>query len=172
MGMNYYVRRIPTKEDKTRLYEYIEKFPSKEELVHMIDENRLEELKNVFEDAGYDVPRLYDEVRQMVHIGKSSYGWQFLWAHNPEYYEDTLESIKTFATTPGWEIVNEEHEILSWAEFIEHIGNKIYKTDELWDLPSYYEHERKEGKRYYQPGIDTEYTTPEGLRFCKDAEFS
>ena len=33
-----------------------------------------------------------------VHLGKRSCGWQFLWNHNNcEYYEKTLESIKTFS---------------------------------------------------------------------------
>lgn len=172
MGMNYYCRRIPEKEDKKKLYEFIETFPNKDELLKMADENRLEELKYLFNDAEYEFPHIYEEIRKKVHLGKNSYGWQFLWASNPDFYENTLESIKKFATQPGWEIVNEENEVFTWPEFIERIGNKLYKTDDLWDLPSYYEQERKEGKRYYQFGIDTEYTTEEGLRFCRDAEFS
>ena len=171
MGMNYYARRIPTKEDKANLYKRVSELPSKDELVQMIDENRIEELRNVIEDAFYDIPKLCDAARKKVHLGKNSYGWQFLWASNPDYYENTLESIKKFATTPGWEIVNEENEVFTWDAFIDRIGKKIYKTDELWDLPSYYEHERREGKRHYQFGIETEYTTSEGLRFCKDADF-
>ena len=172
MGMNYYVRRIPEKEDKQKLYEFVEKLPTKDELVQMIDENRMEELKKGFEEAGYDVPKIYDEIRKKVHIGKNSYGWQFLWAHNPEYYEDTLESIKAFVTRPGWELVNEENEVFTWEQFMNRYKDKIYKTDDLWDLPSYYEYERKQNKNYYQPGLNTEYTTSEGLRFCRDADFS
>lgn len=170
--MNYYCRQIPVKERKQKMYGFVDALPQKDELVRMIDENRLEELRNVFEDAQYEFANIYEDVRTQVHLGKNSHGWQFLWAHNPDCYEDMLESIRQFATQPGWEVVNEENEVLTWGAFMERIGNKIYKTDDLWDLPAYYEHERREGKRLYECGLDTEYTTAEGLRFCRDADFS
>lgn len=36
------------------------------------------------------------ELDDPIHIGKASVGWQFLFASNDSYYEDTRDSIESF----------------------------------------------------------------------------
>ena len=67
MGTNYYARIIPTKERKKKLIESIEKdnFDSAMELA-----------RELYGDSDSS------EVRGVIHLGKRSGGWKFLWNPN------------------------------------------------------------------------------------------
>lgn len=72
MGTNFYARIIPTKERK-------------EKLKKLIDEDNFNAIK---EEVGamYTTIGEYDHEGGVVHIGKRSGGWKFLW--NPNWYEE------------------------------------------------------------------------------------
>ena len=114
MGTNYYARIIPTKERKKKLIESIEKdnFDSAMELA-----------RELYGDSDSS------EVRGVIHLGKRSGGWKFLWNpnvrevydgyrnhHTGEWvdkvtyrylYPLTKEGITAFVNRPDVEIVSE-----------------------------------------------------------------
>ena len=74
MGTNYYARIIPTKERKEKLKELIDS-----------DDFRAikEEIENLYgnytdRESSYEDPN----VRGIIHLGKRSGGWKFLWNPN------------------------------------------------------------------------------------------
>ena len=99
-----------------------------------------------------------DIIPERVHLGKRSYGWQFLWDyHDGRYFKANLESIKKFLKDKI--IVDENNEVFSLDQFLnEEIADYLYNTDgKLYDcvelLPSY-------------------YFISDGLRFSKSEDFS
>ena len=99
-----------------------------------------------------------DIIPERVHLGKRSYGWQFLWDyHDGRYFKANLESIKKFLKDKI--IVDEYGEVFSLDQFLnEEIADYLYNTDgKLYDcvelLPSY-------------------YFISDGLRFSKSENFS
>ena len=99
-----------------------------------------------------------DIIPERVHLGKRSYGWQFLWDyHDGRYFKANLESIKKFLKDKI--IFDENKEVFSLDQFLnEEIADYLYNTDgKLYDcvelLPSY-------------------YFISDGLRFSKSEDFS
>ena len=99
-----------------------------------------------------------DIIPERVHLGKRSYGWQFLWDfHDGRYFKANLESIKKFLKDKI--IFDENKEVFSLDQFLnEEIADYLYNTDgKLYDcvelLPSY-------------------YFISDGLRFSKSENFS
>lgn len=72
MGTNFYARIIPTKERKKHLKK-------------LIDKDDFEGVKNEVSTMYSTVGR-YNHEGGVVHIGKRSGGWKFLW--NPNWYEE------------------------------------------------------------------------------------
>ena len=73
MGTNYYARIIPTKERK----EHLKKLIDTDDFGTIV-----EEIAKTYERYGNNA---YEEpTGGVVHLGKSSYGWKFLW--NPNFY--------------------------------------------------------------------------------------
>ena len=101
---------------------------------------------------------ILDIIPERVHLGKRSYGWQFLWDfHDGRYFKANLESIKKFLKDKI--IFDENNEVFSLDQFLnEEIADYLYNTDgKLYDcvelLPSY-------------------YFISDGLRFSKSEDFS
>lgn len=101
---------------------------------------------------------ILDIIPERVHLGKRSYGWQFLWDyHDGRYFKANLESIKKFLKDKI--IFDENNEVFSLDQFLnEEIADYLYNTDgKLHDcvklLPSY-------------------YFISDGLRFSKSEDFS
>ena len=71
MGTNFYAHIIPTRERK-------------EKLKKLIDEDNFTEIKNEV-DSMYGKIGEYEHEGGIIHLGKRSGGWKFLW--NPNWYE-------------------------------------------------------------------------------------
>lgn len=99
----------------------------------------------------------------VLHIGKRSGGWKFLFAPNPKYYNETKESIDKFLNRPDVSIWDEYgNEILPF-EFWEDYGNQ-----EGYTLKTYWE-----AHNQYSVDPDSyEHITEEGLRFSNKDDFS
>ena len=89
MGTNFYCRKIDRKhrkmfsKDLSALNEYI--------LLNINNPkiNLLEEVNKFILD--------YRDLEKEIHLGKRSYGWQFLWDyHDGKYFDPDLNSIKRF----------------------------------------------------------------------------
>lgn len=100
---------------------------------------------------------ILESIPERVHLGKRSYGWQFLWDfHNGRYFKANLESIKKYLKDKI--IFDEYGEVFSLDQFLnEEIADYLYNTDgKLYDgvesLPSY-------------------YFISDGLRFSKSEDF-
>lgn len=102
MGTNYYA--IPKLSDQ-----------KKAELHKAIDDN--------------DVQALRREAPEEIHIGKSSFGWVFLFNHHDwEHFEQSCESVHNWLKEQF--IYNEYGEKLSFDEFWSLVeGKKDYKSD-------------------------------------------
>lgn len=140
MGTNVYMKRIPTKSEIS-------------EIKARVDNYRFDEAIEFINQA-----------RKTIHIGKRSCGWQFLFAPNPDYYEENWDSINNFLHEPGWELINEYGDHLTPAEFKkEYVDNSADGYD---------------GESYHavypnEPGVlECEHKSPDGLRFELNADFT
>lgn len=93
MGTNYYARILPSVEQK-------------ENLKKLIDENKfdsiLEEVQKMYGDNEYE------ETGAVIHLGKRSGGWKFLFNPNHEkYYPLTKEGLMNFLSREDVIIYNE-----------------------------------------------------------------
>ena len=161
MGTNYYARIIPTKERKEKLKELIDS-----------DDFRAikEEVENLYgnytdRESSYEDPN----VRGIIHLGKRSGGWKFLWNPNitiinnghledtPHgeriYVEDeptvkylyplTKKGIKEFIDREDIKIFDEYNEEQNKEEFFNMAINwTTWRDQEAWDSKSYEEWEK------------------------------
>lgn len=124
-----------------------------------------------------------------IHIGKSSYGWQFCFDHNNwKYYDKTRESINNFIWNElckGGSFVDEYGESITLKDFWEMVDSKkdgltqetAYKL-ELEKWKEYSVNPKKFSNRYFKPYPPTDYSkeypeiiTDEGLRFSYSTDF-
>ena len=153
MGTNFYCRKIDRKyrkmfsKDLSALNEYI--------LLNINNPkiNLLEEVNRFISD--------YCDFEKEIHLGKRSYGWQFLWDyHNGRYFNPNLYSIKEFLSQDDI-IIYDEYENFYKVEqlFNDELSDCLYK-DAIQD-----------------DGMDAEYSkyffkSEDGLRFSKFEDFS
>ena len=89
MGKNYYVRLCKVDMDNTiKLYDKLQKYCRQ-----IVDDS---ELKNsvlyngktkILDDISDNISEICDKIHTLrVHLGKYSYGWQFIWDHNNGEY--------------------------------------------------------------------------------------
>lgn len=145
MGTNFYYK-IPLKSRE------------KEKLVKLSIKGNLDKL---IQEA------VYLQSKYFIHLGKRSYGWQFLWNYNDgKFYKDNLKSIKGFLKKKGGTIYTEYNEPLTIDKFFEEIN--LYKDDDHTDLATYWtQHpERNDRADIY------EFISEDGLRFSKSTNFS
>lgn len=151
MGLNFYAKRIPTKEQWEEIQEYVT-------------------TKNIVE-----LEKIISSIKQNWHIGKLSLGNQFLWCPHIKTqkgfyntgqvvspWEDSLKSIKEFLSQEDIVIYDEYNRIYSYNEFFDTISSKIYHNSET--ARNSYDMEDSLSANY-------EYITSEGLRFSRYEDF-
>ena len=152
MGTNFYCRKIDRKhrkmfsKDLSALNEHILLNIDNPEI------NLLEEVNKFILD--------YYNLEKEIHLGKRSYGWQFLWDyHNGKYFNPSLESIKGFLLQKDIVIYDDYGNFYTVDQlFNDEIANCLYK-DAMHD-----------------DGMDGEYSeyyfkSEDGLRFSKFKDF-
>ena len=160
MGTNYYAHKIPTKKRKLELAS----------LINTEDfDNIVEEINKTFGKFGMDCG---NSTGGIIHLGKQSAGWKFLWnpniytIHNGHMeYEDeehtrgrfvpdpdtyyklyplTKEGIWNFINAPDIVIYDEYGEKQNKEEFFNNtINSNTWRGREAWDSKSYTEWERE-----------------------------
>ena len=152
MGTNFYCRKIDKKhrnmfsKDLSALNEYI--------LLNINNPkiNLLEEVNKFISD--------YCDFEKEIHLGKRSYGWQFLWDyHNGKYFNPNLDSIKEFLSQDDI-IIYDEYENFYEVEqlFNDELSDCLYK-DAI--------HDDGMGGEYSKYFFKSE----DGLRFSKFEDF-
>jgi hypothetical protein len=123
MGTNYFVKKRMTDAQKADMQSVFNEF---------LDGNFR---------ASRKLKEAIDEMETEIHIGKSSYGWQFLWDHNNcKYYQPTMASITKFVTEKcGGIVIDEYGAKFTWEEFLtQKLGHaKIYGSPEHHDADTY-----------------------------------
>lgn len=118
-------------------------------------------------DMYYQIYNILDEYKKkypVIHLGKRSGGWDFLWAPNPEYYQANKQSIDLFLHRKDVLLYNEYGDILTPQEVWDDYANYEGLTDEEWVK------EHPEDAWMYENRHDV--ITPEGLRFASANDFS
>lgn len=168
MGTNFYKVLKPkyTKKQKAEINKKINEQTKK--------------LKEYFNDNDYidkyDIEDYYEMLNELrpvkVHLGKRSWGWQFLWNHNNEqYYKKTLQSIKEFLDEDNGFIIDEYGERFTTEQFLnEEIGEAMYNDPERFINGPQHDAEYKNICAYVKCS-NYEFTTEEGLRFSTSTEF-
>ena len=150
MGTNIYARINPPKAEREKFVLKVKAIVDSDELF------MFSKLDNLLQE--------YKEEYPEVHLGKRSYGWQFLWAPNPKYYDNTIASINKFLRREDVVLYNECGEFLTPEQVWEEYANAKGYTHESY-LQSH-----PEERRHYT-GMSIETITEEGLRFARDADF-
>lgn len=187
MGTNYYARIIPKEEDKQTLKKAIDNN----------DYNTIIQLCN----ALYGELNEYTHKGGEIHLGKSSYGWKFLWNCNihkfPDGYLDddknyileynfdyvyppTKEGITNFVMREDVYVIDEYGEIQDKTEFLnyafnkEGIDGKEYYTNPKYDSGTYWGEDKETLAKYKELGFTPEYGEfySDGLRFSTSINFS
>ena len=160
------MRRIPTAEQK-------------EELKRLIKQQYEDTVASIDRDEGLDpacadwslsdeIEKTRKQIYEEVHIGKRSCGWKFLFAPNPQHYEETKESILKFIHRDGWLLLNEYGKKIDPDRFWD---DYVTSMEDGWTGETYDEWERKRGHYPPFPCAGYEHVTPAGLRFARDADF-
>ena len=127
MGTNFYARIIPKKKD--------------------ID-NTLKIIRNYLIGISLkiDTDPIYD-MSEVIHLGKRSAGWQFLWQKNDKYYQDNLKSIKEFLSRKDVIIYDEYGDKFTVDElFNKELKDWLYNDESHINLRQYYY--TKDGLRF------------------------
>lgn len=156
MGTNFYAFHIPSEQEYESMQE-------------ALTNKQLDKLRE-----------LLDNAQKSYHIGKRSCGWQFIFAphiyqrddwHKGEIvspWEDTLDSLKEYLSRDDVRIENEYGDVFTPDQFWnEEIGDCLYRDEHHVNGDDY---DKRDPSKYYRCE-DLEYTTDEGLRFSKDADF-
>lgn len=152
MGTNFYCRKINRKhrkmfsDDLNELSQYI---------TYNIDNIELDLVEKVKEFIESN-----SDLEEEIHLGKRSYGWQFLWDyHNGKYFKPNLESIKNFLSQDDITIYNEYGEHFTVDQlFNDELSNCLYKDSTHDDGMN------GEYSEYY-------FKSEDGLRFSKFEDF-
>lgn len=187
MGTNYYAHIIPAKQRKIKLH-------------HAIDLNDFD-LINELVNEMYGKIEKHWETQEItggiVHLGKRSSGWKFLW--NPNAYvirhghvEDvngqrrwveepntgkylyplTKQGLHDFIFREDVLVYDEYHELQDKEEFWQMALSWGYdKDNEGWDDASYEDYERKQNKYHQYPvtGELTDFLREEGYKFTSSS---
>lgn len=167
MGTNIYMRKIPKAERK-------------KELIELIEKQYQQRIDSVKEDLGRcsgdldgsldeEIDSLCQQIYEEVHIGKCSLGWKFLFAPNPQFYQERKGSILAFIHSEGWTLIDEYGETINpdkfWEEFVvSHEKGFTITTYQAWQI--------QHGETVQSRGFSFEHETPEGLRFANGPDFS
>lgn len=153
MGTNFYCRKINRKhrkmfsDDLNELSQYI---------TYNIDNTELDLVEKVKEFIESN-----SDLEEEIHLGKRSYGWQFLWDyHDGKYFNSNLDSIKEFLSQDDIIIYDEYGNFYEVEQlFNDELANCLYKD------------------ATHNDGMDGEYSeyyfkSEDGLIFSKFEDFS
>lgn len=154
MGTNYYLRKKTSNIDKEKILSYLDS--EYEKLRKQVSIN-IYDLDMSLEDFCYEIKLNNAPYIEEIHIGKRSFGWQFLWDyHGGKYYRASLEDIKKFLSNPDYEIVDEYGETYTFEQFFnEEVGKSLY-----------------EGRNGLEEGLSSYFFISDGLRFSNYEDFS
>lgn len=111
MGLNFYLRKKISDEDKERL------------------------IKAIKEDDLLAIDNL-TKCTHKIHIGKSSIGWKFHWDANYfQYFEPNKESILNWLKSGV--IYDEEGDKYTYNEFIKFVEDHNANPENSWDASTY-----------------------------------
>lgn len=114
MGTNYYAVRKASEEQKGKI-------------ISLIKENNFSIAKNELDELIKDT---------MVHLGKSSFGWKFVFNHNnKKYYDLNKASIVEFLEQDDIHIEDEYRREISVSDFWDMVKSK----EDGFDNKQYYE---------------------------------
>ena len=186
MGTNYYAHIIPSKQRKMKLH-------------HAIDLNDFDFIKTLVDEMYGDITQDYNQniIGGVVHLGKRSYGWNFLW--NPNIYvirhshlEDrngqrkwvdepntgkylyhlTKQGLHDFIFREDVLVYDEYNELQDKEEFWQMALSCGYdKDNEGWDAASYEAYERAQNNYHQYPvtGELTDFLKEEGYEFTSSS---
>lgn len=150
MGTNIYARLHPDDKERNKLALKIK------DAIMTNEPDMYYQIENILEE--------YKEKYPIIHLGKRSAGWKFLWAPNPEYYHDNKRSIDLFLHREDVLLYNEYGDILTPQEVWDDYANCDGWTDEDWNK------EHPKDRWMYESHHDR--ITTEGLRFASINDFS
>lgn len=127
MSTNFYMRRIPTEEDKTTIRELAD-----------AQEYRM-------------LSRFVDKLLDPIHLGKWSCGWKFIWNHNNGKYFNpcSKESLFEFLRNPNYEIYDENGTTYTPDSFLQAVEEWDNSPRNIHDDRSYEKWERENGNPTY-----------------------
>lgn len=153
MGTNFYCKKI----NKKRRKEFSDSLNELSQYItYNIDNIELDLVEKVKEFIESN-----SDLEEEIHLGKRSYGWQFLWDyHNGKYFNSNLDSIKEFLSQDDIIIYDEYGNFYEVEQlFNNELANCLYKD------------------ATHNDGMDGEYSeyyfkSEDGLRFSKFEDFS
>ncbi len=167
MGTNIYMRRIPKAERKKELMELIEK--QYQQRIDSVKEDLGRCPGETDKSLDEDIDSLRQQIYEEVHIGKCSRGWKFLFAPNPQFYQERKDSVLAFIHSEDWVLMDEYGEAIDpdkfWEEYVgSHENGFTISTYQEWQV--------RNGETSQSRGYSFEHETSEGLRFANDPDFS
>lgn len=141
MGTNYYLKRIPTKEEIAQCHK-------------LLDERKIE-YDDVYKEEEYGAPYLeavLEKITEKIHIGKKSLGWRFLFQIHRDLYGKSIQSCLDFlekqTETGLWRFIDEYGEDIHLVDFESLVRNSL---DQM-TIEDYYEKYPEERRsEYYAP---------------------
>ena len=117
MGTNYYLKRIPTKEEIEQCHK-------------LLDERKIEYCDIIKE--GYGTPYLeavLEKMTEQIHIGKISCGWRFIFHIHQDLYAKTIDSCLDYLEcqirTGKWRLMDEYGETILHVDFEKLVRNSL-----------------------------------------------
>jgi len=157
MGTNYYLKRIPTKEEIEQCHK-------------LLDEGKIEE-SDVFKEE-YGTPYLLavlEKITEEIHIGKKSGGWRFLFQIHQKLYGKSIESCLDFLEsrikTGKWRLMDEYGETIPIVDF----EKLVCESLDQMTIEDYYEKYPEE--KYRDTFAPPQEVAEDGSRWW-DVEFS
>lgn len=174
MGTNFYAIILPTKKRK-------------QELIEAINNDDIYSVQEKYESNYEDIGAYNTSDYGILHIGKRSMGWKFLWDPNvydtyngiKKYYDFNRESIREFLSKDNIKIVDEYYHC-----DVENKKEHEYSVDEFMNMALNWCPDGMDGTETYEYsstnialsklGIHQigSYFFSDGLRFAAFTEFS
>lgn len=154
MSTNFYLRRKLTIKENRKILDFINS--KYMEFTNQVV-NNIYNIESFLDTFTREVTNETKEYIKEIHIGKRSFGWQFLWDyHGGKYYRANLEDVKKFLSNPDYEIVDEYGETYTFEQFFnEEVGKSLY-----------------EGRNGLEEGLSSYFFISDGLRFSSYEDFS
>lgn len=123
MGTNFYAKIKIQPRAKVRVDSYLE------HMKDAIDRDDCTEFSNTLDDLVYDWGDIKSDT--VVHLGKRSFGWAFLWdLNNLRHYKPSLDSIISFIKENNAIIEDEYGTVFTLDEFLnDEIGYCLHPSD-------------------------------------------